>query len=271
MRTLLMLLLAGSVAWAQGGAAKLEGASSQTSIPTSAGPEGSGNQTSGNPKAASDLTSSPSVAKLVQKPDPNLAIIPAGSKVPLTLTQAISTKNAREGDAVYAQTAFPFVSNDRILVPAGTYIQGRISHVERAGRVKGRAEILIHFTSLIYPSGYTVMLPASIENTPGAEHNGVKDKEGTIQEDKDTGKKVEDAAKGGAIGTVAGATAGGLATGGLNGARVGAGLGAAAGVAWALLRHGPDVRLDVGTSIEMEIQRDITVDTSRFHTVRAGG
>ncbi len=265
MRGLFVLLLAGSAAWAQAGTGKPENASAQSPATVS------GTQDSGASKAASDLASSPAGAKIVEQPDPNLAVIPAGSKIPLTLTQAISTKNAREGDAVYAQTAFPFVLNSRILVPAGTYIQGRISHVERAGRTKGRAELLVHFTSLIYPSGYTVMLTASIENTPGAEHEAVKDKEGTIQEDKDTGKRVEDAAKGGAIGTVAGATAGGVASGGLNGARVGAGLGAAAGIAWALLKHGPDVRLEVGTSIEMEIQRDIPVDTSRFQIARAGG
>ena len=206
----------------------------------------------------------------VALPASSATVIPAGSKIPLVLKQAISTKNAREGDPVYAETAFPFVLNDRILVPAGTYIQGKITHVERAGRVKGRAEILIHFTSLIYPSGYTVMLPASVENTPGADHHNVKDKEGTIQEDKNTGKKIEDAAKGGVYGTMGGATAGGLATGGLNGARVGAGIGAAAGIAWALLKRGPDVRLDAGTSIEMEIQRDIAVDANRIQVARVG-
>jgi type IV secretion system protein VirB10 len=201
--------------------------------------------------------------------DPHAVVIPAGSRIPLLLKQAISTKNAREGDAVYAETAFPFVVNERMLVPAGTYIQGKISHVQRAGRVKGRSELLMHFTTMIYPSGYTIMLPGSVENMPGSENTTVKDKEGTVQQDKTTGKKIEDAAKGGAVGTIGGATAGGLATGGLNGARVGAGLGAAAGIAWALLKHGPDVRLEVGTSIEMEIQRAIPVDATRIQVARA--
>jgi len=205
----------------------------------------------------------------VEQADPNAAVIPAGAKIPLTLAQAISTKNAREGDAVYAQTVFPFVLNDRILVPSGTYIQGRIMHTEHAGRSKKRAEILIHFTSMIYPTGYTVMLPASIENTPGADNKGVKDKEGTIQQDKDTGKRVEDAAKGAAIGGTVGSI-GGVAAGGLNGARIGGAAGLAAGVAWALLKHGPELKLDVGTSIEMEVQRDIKVDTSRIQMAKAG-
>ena len=199
----------------------------------------------------------------------NTASIPAGSKIPLSLKQAISTKNAREGDAVYAETVFPFVLNEHVLVPSGTYVQGKIAHVERAGHGKGRAEILMHFTTLIYPSGYTVMLPASVENTPGADNHGVKDDEGTIQQDKDTGKKVEDAAKNGVYGTLGGATAGGLATGGLNGARVGAGAGAVAGKRRPLLKCPTDVKLVSGTSIEMEIQRPITLDPSRITVAKA--
>jgi type IV secretion system protein VirB10 len=223
-------------------------------------------QESTSPQAASSQTEPaavPPAAAAAAPQDANAAVIPAGSRIPLQLKQAISTKNAREGDAVYAETAFPFVLNERVLVPAGTYIQGKISHVQRGGRLKGRAEILMHFTSMIYPSGYTVMLPGSVENMPGAEHTSMKDSEGTIKQDKDTGKKIEEAAKGGVYGGSGGALAGGLA-GGLNGARVGAGAGAAAGIAWGLLKRGSDVRLDVGTSVEMEIQRAITVDGSRI-------
>ncbi len=59
--------------------------------------------------------------------DASQLTIPSGTKVPLALKQSLSTKNAREGDAVYAVTTFPVVINDRIVIPAGTYVQGRIS------------------------------------------------------------------------------------------------------------------------------------------------
>ena len=95
--------------------------------------------------------------------------IPAGTKVPLSLKHAISTRQSREDDAVYAETTFPVVANDRVLIPAGTFVQGRITHIQRAGRIKGRAEVLIHFTSMIYPSGYTVMLPGAVQNAPGVD------------------------------------------------------------------------------------------------------
>src|SRR5207245_11605508 len=90
--------------------------------------------------------------------------IPAGTKVLLVLKQALSTKNGRDGDPVYAQTTFPVVTNDRVVIPAGTYVQGKISNVKRAGRLKGRAEVLMHFTTLIYPRGYTVKLPGGLED-----------------------------------------------------------------------------------------------------------
>lgn len=231
-------------------------------------------QAADSPKAAATPAPQPTqsgASAVTQAPaqDPNAIVIPAGSKVPLSLKQAISTKNAREGDPVYAETVFPFVVNEQVLIPAGTYIQGKIMHAEHAGRSKKRAELLIHFTSMIYPSGYTVMLPGSIQNTPGADNKGVKDSEGTIKQDKDTGKRVEDAAKGAAVGGTVGSI-GGVAAGGLNGARYGGLAGIAGGVAWALLKHGPELKLDVGTSLEMEIQRDVQVDGTRIHMARAG-
>jgi type IV secretory pathway VirB10-like protein len=190
-------------------------------------------------------------------------LIPAGTKVPVALKHAISTKGAREGDSVYAETTFPVVLNDRVLIPAGTYVQGRIVHVERAGRIKGRAEVLMHFTTLIYPSGYTVMLPGAIENVPGADKTSMKDSEGTIRQDRQTGEKVEKAASTAATGAVIG----GLSNG-LKGAGIGAGVGGAAGIAIAMLTRGNDVKLDSGTTVEMVIQREVPLDGSRIPGAR---
>jgi hypothetical protein len=201
-------------------------------------------------------------APSVESAKPTLTI-PAGTMVPLSLKQAISTKTAKDGDPVYAETTFPYVVNERVVIPAGTYIQGKIEHAQRGGHVKGRAEVLIHFTSMIYPNGYTVMLGGSIENTPGADKTSMKDSEGTIREDSDAGKKAKDAAGGATTGAVIGAV-----TNGAKGAGIGAGIGGAAGLAVGMLSRGTDVRLEPGTSIEMEIQREITVDASRISSRR---
>jgi hypothetical protein len=213
-----------------------------------------------------DSPASAPVTTDTDKPSPNVTptfVIPAGSRVPLSLKQAISTKTAKTGDPVYAETAFPFVMNQHIVIPAGTYIQGKIERAQRGGHVKGRAEVLIHFTSMIYPSGYTVMLGGSIENTPGAEKTSMKDSEGTIRQDSDAGKKAKSAAEGATTGAVIGAV-----TNGGKGAGIGAGIGGVAGLAVAMLSRGADVRLEPGTSIEMEIQREVTVDATRITSRR---
>jgi len=188
--------------------------------------------------------------------------IPAGTRVPLALKHAISTKATREGDAVYAETTFPVVADNRVLIPAGTYVQGRISHIKQAGRISGRAEVLMHFTTLIYPSGYTVMLPGAVENAPGVDKTKIKDDEGTIRADGQTADKVGTIAGTAATGTVIGA-----ATHGGTGALIGAGVGGAVGTAIGLLTRGNEVKMDAGTTLEMVIQRDVPLDASRVPKV----
>jgi type IV secretory pathway VirB10-like protein len=194
---------------------------------------------------------------------PSAVTIPAGTKVPVALKHAISTKSAREGDAVYAETTFPVVDNGRILIPAGTYVQGKISHVQRAGRVKGRAEVLMHFTTLIYPSGYTVVLPGSVENVPGAEKTSVKGDEGTIRADSQKGEKIGTAASTAATGAVVG----GLSRGG-KGALIGAGIGGGVGTVIAMLTRNNEVKLDAGTTLEMVIQREVPLELNRIQQAK---
>src|ERR1700691_367708 len=213
--------------------------------------------------AAAQSTLAPDpAAPSVQGEKPTLSI-PVGTQIPLSLKQGISTKSAKDGDPVYAETVFPFVVNDRVVIPAGTYIQGKVEHAQRGGHVKGRAEVLIHFPSMIYPNGYTVMLGGSVENTPGAEKTTVKDSEGTIREDSNAGEKAKSAAEGATTGAVIGAV-----TNGGKGAGIGAGVGGAAGLAIGMISRGADVRLEPGTAIEMDIQREVTVDASRISSRR---
>ena len=208
--------------------------------------------------AQSSPASQPNTNASVPATNASDLTIPAGTKVPVALKHAVSSKGTHEGDGVYAETTFPVVANGRVLIPAGTFVQGRISHIQRGGRIKGRAEVLMHFTTLIYPSGYTVLLPGAVENAPGVDKTSVKDEEGTIRSDSQKSEK---------IGTVAstagtGAVVGGLSNGG-KGALIGAGVGGAVGTAIAMLTRGNDVKLDAGTTLEIVIQREVPLDASR--------
>jgi hypothetical protein len=114
---------------------------------------------------------------------------------------------------------------------------------------------MMHFTTLIYPSGYTVMLPGSIENAPAVDKAKVKDKEGTIRADSDKASKAATVAVPAAEG---GALAGGLASGSRGGALAGAGVGIA------MLSHGNEVKLMPGTTLEVVLQRDVAVNSDRI-------
>jgi len=182
--------------------------------------------------------------------------VPAGTQVLLQLKSPIDTKSARVGDGVYCQTSFPITQDNVAVIPAGTYVKGEIAEVHRAGRIKGRAEILFHFNTMIFPNGYTVELPGALENVPGATNSRIADKEGTVKADSQKGKDAGTIAKAGATGAVVGAAA----SGSLKGAGIGGVAGAAIGLGQVLFTRGQDVRIEQGTSLEMVLQRSLTVD-----------
>ncbi len=192
-------------------------------------------------------------------PEPSQALtVPAGTKIPLTLKQAISTHSARVGDPVYAQTAFPIVQNNRIVIPEGTFVQGTIRSVVHPGKVKGRAQLQMTFTSMIFPNGYTVVLPGAVEGVPGSNNSAIKDSEGTIEQSGTKGKDAQTIA----TSTIPGAAIGAIADGG-KGAGIGAGVGGVVGLATVLLTRGPDVALGAGSSVEMVLERTIEIDRTR--------
>jgi hypothetical protein len=181
--------------------------------------------------------------------------VPSGTEVPLILKSAIDTKNTRVGDGVYCQTAFPVVVDNVMVIPAGTYVKGEVVRSQRAGRIKGRAEVLFRFDTLIFPNGYTVDIPGTIHHDSGTGNASVDD-EGVIKADSQKGKDAKTIGTGAGIG----AGAGGIITGTRGGALGGAGIGGLAGLATVLLTRGQDVRIEPGTSFKMLLQRPLTVD-----------
>ncbi len=199
---------------------------------------------------------------LAQAPDPSAPAtitVPAGTKLPLVLKNAVNTKHAQPGDNVYLQTNFPVTQDNRIVIAAGTYVQGVINRVQRPGRVKGRAEVLMHFTTMIFPNGYTVQLPGSLDKVPDADAAHTKDKEGTVQSDSGKGQDAATIASTAGTGTLIG----GLSRG-AKGAGIGAGIGAGVGTAIVMLTRGNDVRLEPGTTVEMVLQRPLTLEEARL-------
>lgn len=244
-------------------------ASAQTPYPGTgaATPAAPATQTPVNSPAAAS-NPAPSVAPEVKQADasvpaaapaPPTYTVPAGTKVLLELRSGVDTRSAKPGDGVYLASTFPVVVGSHVLIPAGVYVQGVVDRVQRAGRVHGRAQLDMHFTSIIFPNGTVVEVPGIIDNLPGAKDQSVKnDGEGTVEQHPDKGRHAATVAEvgipsGGTVGAIAGAHAGHPIEGGL----IGLGAGAAAAGIVSLFTRGADVSIPQGTQVEMTLQRPL--------------
>jgi hypothetical protein len=214
-------------------------------------------------------TSSQGAAGTAVSPDSSAAAapvrktytVPAGTKVLLQLRSSVNTKSARPGDGVYLSSTFPVVVGNRVMIPAGVFVQGVVDRVARAGHVKGKAQLDMHFTSMIFPNGSVVEIPGVVNGLPGASKQEVRNGEGTIEQDKDktrnAGKTAEIAIPtGGTVGSVAGLGSGHPLAGGFGG--IGAGL-AAVGLV-SLFTRGADVNIEAGSQVEMVFQRPLILE-----------
>jgi type IV secretion system protein VirB10 len=198
-------------------------------------------------------------------------IVPAGTKILLQLRSAINTKSAKVGDGVYLDSTFPVVVGNRVMIPAGVYVQGSVDRVERAGHMSGKSQLDMHFTSIIFPNGSVVEVPGMVNNLPGATDQTVKnDGEGTVEQNpnktRNAGKVAQVALPTGAtIGTITGIHSGHPLAGGLGGLAAGA---AAIGIA-TLFTRGADVNIPNGTQVEMVLQRPLYLEDANAAGINA--
>jgi len=191
---------------------------------------------------------------------PERYVVPSGTRLPLILHNAVTTRNAKPGDPVYLETLFPVVVDSRILIPAGSYVQGEILEARRPGKVKGTGEIRVRLNSMILPNCYAVDFNA-IPTNAGTGGNESTDSEGKIHGDTDKGGDVGTVVKSTGIGAAIGAIAGQ----GAKGAGIGAGVGAAVGLAAVLLTRGPELELPRGTTVDVVLDRTVYLDASRVN------
>lgn len=184
-------------------------------------------------------------------------LVPAGTKVPLSMINSISTKTAAEGERIYLETVFPILANGRIVIPPGSYVAGTVTEVKRPGRVHGRGELYVRFDSLTLPNGVTRDFRARIGSLDGTAPDTLDKAEGKVKSDGNKAGDVktigEAAGAGAGIGGLAGAAAGHPGMG----AGIGAAAGAAAGLMGVLLTRGPEAILAKGTTMEMVLDRQL--------------
>ncbi len=219
-----------------------------------------------NPPAQQQAQPAPAdSAEAAVKQRPSKIMVPAGTKLPLVLHNGITSRNSKPGDPVYFETLFPIIQDGRIMIPAGSYVQGEVVESKRPGRVKGRGELMIRLNTMILPNGYLVGFNA-VPTNAGTGGNESVEEEGKIKGDtdkaSDVGTVIKTTGMGAGIGAVAGRSG--------KGAGIGAGAGAAVGLATILATRGPEVDLPRGTTLDVVLDRPLYLDADKVQFTDPG-
>jgi len=186
-------------------------------------------------------------------------VIAGGTVITVRLLDPLSTEMNHEGDNFLAELAESVKLSESFSLPEGTRIHGTISRLKRAGRIRGRAEMELHFNRIEINRGYSLSLNAEMVGLVRDPRNPVESENGTVKQN--SGVK-EDA---GRIGTSTGIGALiGVITGGVAGAGKGAVVGAAGGLVGTILTRGDDINLLTETEIIIQLVDDITIPKDRL-------
>ena len=174
--------------------------------------------------------------------DESTVTIPTDTELIIELIDDINTRQNREGDKFQARIVSP-------MEVGGAIIEGRITKIQRPGRIKRRAEMTLSFDRIVLANNRWSNFNAIVTEVLPVKGDNVKrvDTEGTV-EGKSSVK--DDSIKVGAAtgtGLVVGAIAGGPV-----GAAVGASVGAAFGVGAVVIERGKEIRLNKNQQLRIK-------------------
>ena len=162
--------------------------------------------------------------------DPGSVTIPEGTRLVIRTTDTIDSSQHGSGHRFRGQLVSALVVDGTTVVARGTFVHGRITQAQQAGRVAGSSELAVEFTDLMIND---VLIPIS---TGGL----------SAQTQGEGARTVGRTARAAAIG--------GLASG-RSGARTGARIGAGASI----LTRGANVNIPRGTIVETRLTSPVTV------------
>lgn len=190
---------------------------------------------SGNSQTTSNPSNGPAV------------FIPRDSVMLVELDSSLSTDASQRNDRFQARVVEPQEF-------AGAIIEGRVTRVKRAGKVKGTAELQLAFESIRMPDGRTTGFNADVVelvNTNIRDDSGTVDSEGGVKGRSTTKDDVARVGAGAGIGAIIGAIVGGG-----KGAAIGAVIGGGAGAGSVLTKRGEDVRLPQGQQLRIRTSNE---------------
>ena len=175
--------------------------------------------------------------------------IPRDTVLSLELLTPLSTEATQRGDRFQARVTAPTEY-------AGAVVDGRVTQVQRPGKVKGVAKLQLTFDQIRSPDNRVVSLHAElVELTPMGRDDGTQvDPEGGVKGRSTTKDDVSKVGAATGVGAIIGAIAGGG-----TGAAIGAAIGGAAGTGAVMTQRGKDIRLERGQQLKIRTSTDTSI------------
>jgi hypothetical protein len=149
--------------------------------------------------------------------------ISEGTLLKAKLQETISTVTTAVGTKFTATVSEPLMKDGKVIIPAGSLLEGKVTYVRGGKRISGGAAIHLEPRSITLPDGGQYMIQARVIDTANWDDTKV-DAEGTVLRKEDTKRNLV------VMGLAAGGPmAAGAVLGGVPGAVIGAGVGAGVG------------------------------------------
>ena len=166
---------------------------------------------------------------------------PAGTIIPIRITEALSSQNSQDGQPFNGTVTHEVVHDGMVVIPAGSAVSGRVLVAKDAAHFKGHSELSIELTS-VRRHGSTVPIATDAYTVEG----------------KNRGTNTAEKIGGGAA---IGAVLGGIFGGG-KGAGIGALAGGGGGTVLQGATRGQQVSIGSESIIHFHLARPLTVRTS---------
>ena len=181
--------------------------------------------------------------------------LPANTLLHIRMNSAITTESTQPGTPFTAELAEEILSNGRVVLPAGSTVEGRITQVRGGKRIHGTALIHLQFEAVVLPDGSRKPLRAVVIDTDQYADTRI-DQEGNILRKDHVGATLAAMSL-----TTGGAAAAGGVLGGAPGALIGAGVGAGLSTAW-WLKQDRQAHLPQGTIVVVSLTEPMPIGAS---------
>jgi hypothetical protein len=177
--------------------------------------------------------------------------VPAGTTLHCRTTQTLTTKLNSQGDAFTVSITEPVILNGSAAIPVGSTVSGRITRMERPGRIKGVGQMRLTVEQIIFPDGRTFPLGAILMTAYGADNVKVVGSEGLVKGPTSHVPDLEEIGAGTAGGTLLGLI--------FAHPVIGATVGLTATTVDRMRRRGKDLTIPVGTQLNYQLTRDLAI------------